>query len=126
MGQTPTREPQRRPAPTEPPATRPYHENGVHRWNEVEGDERRGYTTTCQDCRMPAWGGTPAMAMTRAQQMDRRRIEWARQPPGTPCTVVEELLRHLDPPDVELPQVDEIDLSPPVGRRPDAGLGRGL
>ncbi len=126
MGQTPTREPQRRPAPTEPPAARQYHENGVHQWSEVEGDERRGYTTTCEDCGLPAWGGSPALAMTRAQQMDRRRIEWARQPSGARRTVVEELLRHLDPPDVELPQVDEIDLSPPVGREHDVGLGRGL
>ena len=81
---------------------------------------------TCEDCGLPAWGGTPAMAMTRAQQMDRRRVEWARQPPGTPRTVVEDLLRHLDPPDVELVEDDEIDLAPPLDRERDPGMGRGL
>ncbi len=126
MGQTPTREPQRRPAPTEPPATRPYHENGVHQWSEVDGDERRGYTTTCEDCGLPAWGGTPAMAMTRAQQMDRRRVQWARQPPGARRTVVEELLRHLDPPDMEPTQDDEIDLTPSACLERTTGFQRGV
>ncbi len=126
MGQTPTREPQRRPAPTEWLATHPYHEKGVHRWSEVNGDERRGYTTTCDDCGLPARGGSPARAMTRAQQMDRRRLEWARQSLETPRSLVEELLRHLDPPDVEPFQDDEIDLAPPGGREHDVGLGRGL
>ncbi len=126
MGQTPTREPYGRSSLAGQPSTRQYHENGVHRWGEVDGDERRGYTTTCEDCGLPAWGGTPAMAMTRAQQMDRRRVEWARQPPGARRTVAEELLRHLDPPDVEPFQDDEIDLAPPVGREHDVGLGRGL
>jgi hypothetical protein len=123
MGTTPTPGP---PPPTGRPSTRPYHENGAHRWSEVDGHERRGYTTTCEDCGLPASGGTPAAAMTRAQQMDRRRLAWARQPAGTPRTVVEELLRHLDPPDVELVPDDEIDLAPPAGQERDAGMGRGL
>jgi hypothetical protein len=125
MGTTPPPGPIRGPTPAKP-STRPYHEKGVHQWSEVEGDERRGYTTTCEDCELPAWGGTPAMAMTRAQQMDRRRIEWARQAPATRNSVVEELLRHLDPPDVAPLPDDEIDLASPAGRDHNAGMGRGL
>ncbi len=112
MGTTPTPDPRLGPASASQPSTHPYHENGVHRWSEAAGDERRGYRMSCEDCGLPAWGGTPAMAMTRAQQMDCRHVEWARQPLGTPHTLVEELLRHLDPPDVELVPDDEIDLAP--------------
>ncbi len=98
----------------------------MHRWSEVGGDERRGYTTTCDDCGLPAWGGSPALAMTRAQPMDRRRIEWARRPRGTRRTVVEGLRRHLDPPNVEPTRDDEIDLTPSVGQEHSATSLRGL
>jgi hypothetical protein len=108
MGTIPTPEPPRQSASTEPPATRPYHENGVHGWSEVDGDERRGYTTTCDDCGLPAWGGTPAMAMTRAQQMDRRHLS------------------YRDAPETEPAPDGEIDLTPPLDWEHDAGLGRGL
>lgn len=115
MGTTPTPGPHHAPAPAgRPPTAPPDREGGVHRWSEVDGDERRGYTMTCADWEIPAWGGTSEMARKRAAQMDRRLFAQARQG-RPPESIADEMLGPLD----------DLEAAEPAPLVRNAGMGRG-